>query len=151
MPKPFRLQTLLEHKARLEERQMLVLAARDAERRRAGDVLQVLHEAAVEQLRHMETLARDARIDAQQHRDAVAYLSRLEASIVLQRDVIAEAESRVQEGRDALVAILKEKRALERLREQHESEVALEDGRRESRMVDEITSARYVRRLQGRA
>lgn len=150
MPKPFRLQALLEHKQQQEERQMLVLAAHDHERRCACDVLDTLREAEAAQMRHLDGLSRATRIDAEQHRDAVSYLGRIEASIVLQRDVIAEAEARVQESRDALVEILKEKRSLERLREQHVMDTEREEGRREAGEMDEITSARYVRRLQGR-
>ena len=62
--------------------------------------------------------------------------------------MIAEAAERVRESRDALLAILKEKRALERLREQHVAAAALVAGRREARAADEITSARYARHLQ---
>lgn len=149
--KPFRLQALLEHKQRLEEQQMLVLAERDGERRRACDVLETLREAEAAHLQHLDTLASRRDVDACEQRDAVAYLARLEASITLQREVIAEAEGRVQEARDGLVEILKEKSALDRLREQHVLDEVREEGRREARVVDEITSARYARRLQGRA
>ena len=148
MPKPFRLQALLEHKTHLEQQQTLVLAGRDAERRRACDVLDTLREAEAEHLRHLDTLARSARIDAPQQRDAVSYLGRIETSIAFQRDVIAEAEARVQESRDVLLEILKEKRALERLREHHAGDEAREEARREALDVDEITTARYVRSLQ---
>lgn len=149
MPKPFRLQVLLDHKQQLEEQQMLVLSEREAERRRAIEVLDMLRVAEDEQMRHLDVLARDTRLDPFQQRDAVAYLGRIERSIVAQGAVIAEAEIAVAEARDALVELLKEKRSLERLRERHVTEVTLEEGRRESRVVDEITSARYVRALQG--
>ena len=148
MPKPFRLQALLEHKEHLEQQQTLVLAGHDAARRRACDVLDTLREAEAEHLHHLDTLARSARIDAPQQRDAISYLGRIEASIALQRAVIAEAEARVQESRDVLLEILKEKRALERLREQHAIDDAREEGRREALEVDESTSARYTRGLQ---
>ncbi len=150
MAKPFRLQALLEHKQRQEERQMLDLAARDAERRHACDILDTLRDAEREHLDHADGRAQAATFDALEQRDAVAYLARLEASIAVQHTVIAEAEEHVRESRDALVAILKEKQALERLRERHAAEAALEDGRREARVTDEITSARYARQLQER-
>ena len=68
----------------------------------------------------------------------------------MQHDVIAEAEARVAESRDALVEILKEKRALERLRQQHVETTAREEGRREANAADEISTARYTRTLQER-
>ena len=150
MPKPFRLQALLEHRRQQEQQQMLVLAERDAERLRACDVLDTLREAEAAQLHHLDTLSGATRIDAEEQRDAVSYLARIETSIVVQREVIADAEARVQESRDLLVEILKDKRSLERLHEQHVTETEREEGRREARAVDEITSARYTRRLQGR-
>ena len=150
MPKPFRLQALLEHKRQQEEQQTLLLAERDAERHRACGVLDILREAEAAQLHHLDELSGVTRIDAVLQRDAVSYLGRIETSMAVQRGVIAGAEARVQECRDLLIEILKEKRSLERLREQHVTATEREEGRREARDVDEITSARYTRRLQGR-
>ena len=127
---------------------MLLLAERAAEHRRACDVLDTLREAEEAQMRHLDELARTTRIDAQQQRDAASYLGRIARSITVQGDVIAEAEAAVQESRDLLVEILKEKRSLERLREQHVTETEREEGRREALEVDEITSNRYTRNLQ---
>ena len=150
MAKPFRLQSLLEHKQQQEEQSMRFLADREAARRRASDTLEMLREAEEAQLRHLEDLSRAVRFDAEISRDATSYLGRIERSIAAQHDVIAEAEARVLESRDALVEILKEKRALERLREQYLETTAREEGRREALVVDEITTARYTRVLQER-
>jgi len=148
--KPFRLQSLLEHKQALEEECMRVLAEHELARRRAVDTLEILHEAQETQLRHLEDLARAVRFDAEISRDATAYLGRIEHSITVQREALVEAEARVAESREALVEVLKEKRALERLREQHIETTAREEGRREARAVDDITTARYTRSLQER-
>lgn len=150
MAKPFRLQALLEHKQQQEEQSMRALAERESERRRACDTLEILREAEETQLRHLEDLARAARFDPEISRDATSYLGRIEQSIAAQREVIAEAEARVLESRDALVEILKEKRALERLREQFLETTAREAGRREAVASDEISTARYTRQLQER-
>ena len=150
MPRPFRLQALLEHKQQLEEQATLELGSREAAHRHATEALDILREAEETQLRHLEALARAERFDAEISRDATAYLDRIERSITVQRDVIAETEARVAESRDALVEILKEKRALERLREQHLETVAREEGRREAQSADEISTARYTRHLQER-
>ena len=89
MPKPFRLQALLEHKRQQEGQQTLVLAERDAERRRACDVLETLREAEAAHLHHLDALAGATRIDAERQRDAVSYLGRIETSMAVQREVIA--------------------------------------------------------------
>jgi len=149
--RPFRLQALLDHKRQLEEQRMLHLAECEAEWRQACEVLAMLRDAERDQLRDLEQIARASRLDVAQQRDATSYLQRLEVSMRAQGEVIADAERRVLESRDALVEILKEKRSLERLREQHVAETEREEGRREAGVVDEITSARYVRLLQGRA
>mgnify|MGYP006279160057 CR=1 FL=1 len=150
MARPFRLQSLLDHKQQLEDESMRVLAERERERTRAADVLTILHDVQEKQLQHLEDLARVVSIDAAERRDATSYLERIERSIVVQHDVIAEAEARVAESRDALVEILKEKRALERLRQQHVETTAREEGRREANAADEISTARYTRTLQER-
>lgn len=148
--KPFRLQALLDQKRRLEEQAMLALGALEGELHRATEALQFLHEAQETQLRHLDDLARSDRFDPTISADATAYLERIERSIVAQGQVIAETEVRVAEGRDALMEVLKEKRALERLREQHLETVAREEGRREAREADDISTARYTRHLQER-
>ena len=150
MPKPFRLQAVLDQKRRLEEQAMLALGALEGELRRAIEALQFLRVAQETQLQHLDDLARADRFDPAISADATAYLERIERSIVAQGDVITETEVRVAESRDALVEVLKEKRALERLREQHLEQVAREQGRREAREADEISTARYTRRLQER-
>lgn len=150
MPRPFRLQALLDQKRRLEEQAMLALGALEAELRRATEALQFLYEAQDTQLRHLGDLARSDRFDPAISADATAYLERIERSIVAQGEVIAETEARVADSRAALMDVLKEKRALERLREQHLDQIAREEGRREARDADDMTTARYTRHLQER-
>jgi len=150
MAKPFRLQVLLDQKRRLEDEAMRALGAHEADLRRATETMEILREAEETQIRHLDDLARAARFDAEISADATAYLERIERSIAAHHDVIAEAEARVAESRDALMEVLKEKRALERLREQHFETEAREEGRREAREADDITTARYTRHLQDR-
>lgn len=150
MPKPFRLQALLDQKRRLEEQAMLALGALEGELRRAMEALQFLHEAQESQLRHLSDLAHADRFDPAISEAATAYLERIERSIVAQGEVIAETEVRVAESREVLMEVLKEKRALERLREQHLEQIAREEGRREARETDDISTARYTRHLQER-
>ncbi len=146
MPRPFRLQSLLEHKRQQEERQTLELAALDAEFRRVREALEALRREEDEQLRQIAAMAGGGPLDAEQYRTAMSYLDRLGGAIARQADALTEAEGRVLESRDALVGTLKEKRSLERLRERHATAADLEEGRREAGRVDDITSARYARR-----
>ncbi|MGE3855623.1 MAG: flagellar export protein FliJ [Dehalococcoidia bacterium] len=150
MAKPFRLQALLDQKRREEDEAMRALGAHEGDLRRATETLEILREAEETQLRHLDDLARAERFDAEISADATAYLERVEHSIAAQRGAIEEAEARVAESRDALMEVLKEKRALERLREQHLEHEAREAGLREAREVDDITTARYTRHLQER-
>ena len=146
MARPFRLQSLLEHKRQQEEQQTLALASLDAQYRAVREALEALRLEEEQQLVQIATLAQGGRLDAEQYRTAISYLDRLEGSIAQQTEALTEAEERVLESRDALVGILKEKRSLERLREKHATEATLEEGRREAGRVDDITSARYARR-----
>lgn len=151
MARPFRLQSLLEHKRQQEEQQTLLLAALDAQYRDVRQSLDLLRREEDEQMGRIAALARGGRLDAAQYHAAISYLDRLEGSIAEQTDLLQAAEQRVLESRDALIGILKEKRSLERLHEQRDAEAEIEDGRREARQVDEMTSARYIRRAAERA
>ena len=130
----------------MEEQQTLLLASLDAQYRAVRAALEALRREEDEQLRRIAELAQGGRLDAEQYRTAISYLGRLEGSIGEQSDALAAAEQRVLESRDARLGILKEKRSLERLHERRDAETDLADGRREARQMDEITSARHVRR-----
>jgi flagellar FliJ protein len=141
----FRLQPLLDHTEQREERKTRELAALAAEARLAQEALETLHQEREERLRALEA-TRGRGFDAMAYERAVQYLEHLAYSIDRQSALLDEVTARVLGSRDELLEILREKRSLERLREHREADEALEEGRREARTVDDMTSARYARR-----
>lgn len=143
MGKPFRFEPLLDRVQQREDEQTRVLAALAHEEQALRNVL-----AALEQEREIEWARfadRDGPLDAERHRVAMAYVQQLTERIETQRAAIEMARGRVAEARDALLEILKEKRSLERLREQDTAAAAIEEGRREANRVDDLNMTRHGR------
>lgn len=145
----FRLQQVLDHKARLEELQEQELAVLAQQRHAAEDALRLLQQQAEEQ--RVTLAARDAtgRLDLGQRYTAFAYIEHVELAIRAQRDQCSALEARVLASRAALVEVRKETRMLERLRERHAAEAAVEADRREAAETDEMNAQRYVRGREG--
>ncbi|MEX2446435.1 MAG: flagellar export protein FliJ [Dehalococcoidia bacterium] len=146
MTRHFRLQSVLEHKQQQEQQQARALSALEVACARTRAALDALRSEEEEQLGRIADIARGGPLDPEAYRTATSYLGSIEGSIAEQRTALTEAEERAVEGRDALLAILKEKRSLERLRERQGAEADRDDARREASRVDEFTSARYARR-----
>ena len=61
---------------------------------------------------------------------------------------MADVESKVLDSREQLIEILKEKQMLEKLKQRQLDAAASEADRRASKEMDDITSARFVRRAR---
>jgi len=141
----FRLQALLDYRLQLEEQQMLRLATVEAERavaQRALDDWQVRRE---EQCRRLDQLGAETTLDPYRLREAVDNLGHLEAAIVRQGEVVREVDERVAQERAALMGCVRDRRVLERLRDQHAEQVRLAADRAEARRADELSTMRFGR------
>ena len=144
----FRLEQVLRHTLRQEEQKQLELRTLTEEERRLLEQLAQLREKEHHQLRTLSERSRERSIDPAELGATLAYLSAIEGSIDEQLDVVADVESKVLDSREQLIEILKEKQSLENLKQRQLDEAASEADRRASREMDDITSARFVRRAR---
>jgi flagellar FliJ protein len=141
----FRLQALLDYRKQLEEQEMLRLAAIEGERREAQILLDDLHVRREEQCQRLDRLAQAQPLDAYRMREAVTYLGLVDAAITQQIEVLREVEARVQAQREVLMAAVRDRRALERLREKQIADERLVADRAEARRADEMVTSRFGR------
>ncbi len=144
----FRLEQVLRHTLRQEEQKQLELRTLTEEERRLHEQLAQLREKEDQQLRALSERSQGRSIDLAELDATLAYLAAIEGSIGEQLDVVADVESKVLDSREQLIEILKEKQSLENLKQRQLDAAASEAGRRESREMDDMTSARFVRRAR---
>ncbi len=137
----FRLDQVLQRERQQEEIKQRELSVLGQQRRVAQDAVQAL----LRQARELRTTLRGrigARVDAAELATAETYLHAMADAIRGHEDVMRQLEEQVVGSRDELVEILKRRRMLEQLRDRHAADLAAEDGRREQRDADDLTSAR---------
>jgi len=144
----FRLQAVLDHAHRLEEAAELALAALAAERQRMQEELGKLERQRRETER--ELAARQlGRLDLERIRVLRAHLEHTCTRIVEQLLAIQEQEGKMELARAELVARMKRRQVLERLRSEQWSRHRQQEQARESRELDELSSTRYARQALG--
>lgn len=149
MPAPeFRLEEVLRRARQQEEQKQLELKTLTDEQRRLNERLAGLHEKEEHQLRTMAARYRAGGIEPAEIDAALTYLSSIELSITDHLDVAAGVQARVLESRDQLIEILREKQSLQNLKRRHQDAAAIEDGRREAKADDDMTSVRFARRAK---
>lgn len=145
MADPFRLQSLLDYRRQIEDGQMRALAEVTVEEQRVRDAIAALDRHREEQTSALADLMAGGTFDADGYTQRAAYLDAIGRALDQQAAALAEAMARVQERREALVAALKDRRILERLRDRQAEDAAAEEGRAEARGVDDMVMARHQR------
>ncbi len=144
----FRLEQVLEFRRRQEERKHLELKVLSEEERRLFGQLADLRAKEDQQLLTLAERSRSGPIEPTEFDAALAYLDAIEGSIDEQIDIVAQVQAKVLESREALIDILRDKQALEHLKQRQAEAATQEEGRRESKASDDMTSARFVRRAR---
>jgi len=141
----FRLQRVLELRKRREEELQQRLAAATAARSRSESMLTLL--TADEQRRREElgSLLLGGRVEPGYVQELGLMLEARGASIARQREELEKALSFEDEERGRLIVATVERRALERLREQHDERERVRSVRKEAVLLDEIGTARAAR------
>lgn len=140
----FRLDQVLRHEQQQEEIKQRELSALAQQRRLAHEALQTLVRQSHE-LRDSFSGRRAGQVDAAELEATGTYLEAIAESIRTHEDVMRQLEEQVLGSREELVGILKRRQMLERLRDRQAAEHAVEDGRREQRESDDLTSGRTLR------
>lgn len=139
----FRLERLLELKAKHEEAMAIRLGAaeRDARaEREAQAVLEQLREEGRSELRMPAAQRRVGDL-----RPLAELLDRVSERLDLQAQRVQAADRTVQEAQQRLVAAHQERRVLDRLREKHVDRVRLEAAQADQKTMDDIAVARFLR------
>jgi flagellar protein FliJ len=146
----FRLQTVLEHKQRLEELAQLDHARAQAAQATEERSLTQLHDAEARGFSELERQRFDGRLDIEALQLGMTYLDALKVQITRQAQVVARVRLATESKRELLVAAMQERKALERLREKQLKDLQLEQARRELAEQDEMVVMRHSR-LHGAA
>lgn len=118
------------------------------EERQLREQIARLREQEQAQLRALSEGATSGAIAPRQQAQAMQYLNHLGGSIDAQLDVMAQVQAHVLETREALITVLREKKTLEKLKQNQLAEQASERDRREANATDDMTAARFARRAK---
>lgn len=142
----FRLQKVMEFKEDIEKQRMLVLG--EAKKR-----VQI-EEEKLRNLQHQDQECRN-RVSEKESENQInpvemnlyyQYLKGLEDRMELQGDLILKAEEEAEKKRQALLAVTKERKILEKLKEKRLADYTSELLKKEQFLLDDLASTNYIRR-----
>jgi flagellar export protein FliJ len=141
----FRLQNVLDYRTSLVDRARQELATAQA-RLNEEEARQLAFERAERQaIRQQCIMQTTGTLDLPEITRLLEYSEVLAKRIIAQRDVIAECQRDVDALQARMVALAKDAKALEKLRERQLEEYQQEDTRRERAETSEIASTRHQR------
>jgi flagellar protein FliJ len=143
----FRLQTVLDHKKRLEELAQVEHARAQAAQVREEGALQSLTDAESNGFAELERQRHTGRLDIESLQLGMAYLDALKVQIQRQEQVVHRVRRATAARRDQLVAAVQERKTLERLREKQHQEFLAEEARREATALDDLVIMRHTRQM----
>ncbi len=141
----FRLQSLLDYRRQLEDEQARAFAEVTAEEQRVRAAIDALNRHRDEQTSALAALMASGTFHTDGYTQRAGYLDALGLALDQQATALAEAMTRVQERRAALLAAVTDRRVLERLRDRQADEAAVADARHEARDVDDLVMSRHQR------
>ncbi len=143
----FRLQPVLEHRRRLENRAKQELARAKTAERQAREVLTSMETAFGNGQSDMAD-ARRAEIDASEVAVYQRYLNRLKQDIAEQGDIVTTLHVHSEQRRSEVIDGMKARKVVEKLKERQCREHQIEVNRNDQKQVDEFATTRY-NRLKG--
>lgn len=141
----FRLEPILDLKESLERVAQVELGKLQVAHRDAVAELQHLIQHRTEQLDQLGGHQRQLSLNVGRIENHLEYLTLVEQHIRQQEEVVEELAHRVMEQRDKLVACMKDKKVLLKLKERHKSSHDEEVLREEEQQTDEVVTTRQGR------
>jgi flagellar FliJ protein len=141
----FRLQNVLDYRTGLADRARLELGVLQAHLREAEEVLARLLASERDGLRQLGEAQTTAPLDLPHIDYLLEYGLVVAQQIVRQREVIAERQRAVDEQHQKVVALAKDAKALEKLRERQQEEYDHEENRRDLAEMGELASSLHQR------
>jgi flagellar FliJ protein len=142
----FRLQTVLEHKQRLEDLAQLEHAQAQAAQAKEERSLGQLHDAERRGFDELERQRFAGRLDIESLQFGMTYLDALKVQITRQEQVVDRMRRATTAKRERLIVAMQERKALERLRETQQQAFNLDAARREAVEQDEMAVMRFPQR-----
>lgn len=146
----FRLQTVLEHKQRLEELAQLEHAQAQAAQVREESALQRLLQTERETVSELERQRFTGRLDIDSLQLGLGYLDVLKIQLQRQEQVVLRVRKNTDTKRDQLIQRMQERKALERLRERQRTAFVVEQNRIEANELDDLVIMRHARTMLDR-
>ena len=141
----FRLQNVLNYRIGLADRARQELGALQARVREAEEKLATLHRFEQRALQELGEAQSAALMDLPAIARLLEYGQILTQRIEEQRQVIAQRQQEADAQQQQVIALAKDARALEKLRERQEEEHQQDDLRREQSETSEIAASRHQR------
>lgn len=141
----FRLQNVLDYRTGLVDRARQELAALQARLNEQEAVLHRLERAERDAIRQQCMMQTSGTLNLPEITRLLEYAEVLAGQIVQQRVVIAQCQAEVDAQQARMIALAKDAKALEKLRERQLEEYQQEDAHRERAETSEIASTRHQR------
>lgn len=141
----FRLQNVLDYRTGLVDRARQELATLQARLSEQEVRLHRLERAERDAIRQQCMMQTSSMLDLAEITRLLEYAEVLAGQIVQQRAVIAQCQAEVDAQQARTIALAKDAKALEKLRERQLEEYQQEDARRERAETSEIASTRHQR------
>lgn len=141
----YRMQSILDIKLKMETQAKQEFAAAQLRLNEEEERLEALRErkAGYERKAREQLLGELNCRDMAENKEAIL---RMDEYIALQRLQVREAEKRVEQARERLTEVIKERKSHETLKEKAFEQFLMDEKKQESKEVDELTSYTYGQR-----
>jgi flagellar FliJ protein len=139
----FRLQSVLAHRRRAEERLQMELAALSSEYLREEQALPVMQHSLGRQMKALARLQAAQVLDLVAIELGLAALGRTQSGIERQQALLKELSEKMEEKREELIQAMKNRKVLERLKEKQRARALAEERRADATAGDEIARTQY--------
>lgn len=144
LDRPFKLEAVLNHRQHQEESARKIFADAARALRQAQAVLSDMENTRA-QYRRALRLKQDNSDCAMELILYTRYLSRLESEIRVQQHVIDALAKDKEDKRNALMATLKDRKIIEKLKERYLADVAKDARESEQKLLNDVAISRYQR------
>jgi flagellar FliJ protein len=147
----FRLQPVLTFKSSMVDTLEMEFARLQVAYRNEMDALLVLVQAEDKEMEVLRQQQGRGYLNCEEIQLRQQYLRVLKEHVIEQTARVGETRQQMEAKRTELVEMMKDQKALEKLRERHQAQQAKELLRREARAVDDLVITRYARDMKTKA
>jgi flagellar protein FliJ len=142
----FKLQSILDYKQDLEDKEKEKLAKILQELEQAKNYKRMLEQKKVQAHAELKEKQREGGIDVNQLKFYTNYLKKIDKDIIYMTVTIEQIKAREREQRQALLKAAQERQTYEKLKEKHKEEFDEEEAEIERKLIDEMATIGFARR-----